>query len=398
MTNAIGAAWSVMGASHTHVALGFAWVSLFFVGASLSSPYRWLWLTPGLLLGLLFALGEYARGVILPSQVPWSGAIAWGGASAVAILFRRTGWLPWTEIEAPSRIDASTTDAAAPWLVGVSVGLIGVAFFAVDMLTGFFQSTHPGIHFAYECVELTATALGFGVVAWLLTDKFLFMRVRETIRVGEERERRFQVLGRLAAAVAHEVRNPLQVVRLIIDEQRHEVAGLRDHPLQPEFEASIERIDRAVDLVYRLARPESGEVECADLAVVVQESIAALTRTDRNRVHFAWEREPPRAIVASSRSALRIVVDNLLRNAAEATQAKGKVLLELLPDGGFCELRIRNPGSLSASTPVGERGLGLGVSISRQLATNCGGSIDFGESGGFVTCILRWPREAGGAA
>jgi membrane-associated PAP2 superfamily phosphatase/nitrogen-specific signal transduction histidine kinase len=387
------------GAPSVHAASGFAWMALHFVGASLGTRQRWLWTAPGLLLGLLFTLGEHARGAQMPSDAPWAIALAWCVASALALLFRRIGWLDWREVEPKAPDAARAIDVAAPWLVGATVGFCGVGFFAVDMLTHQFEATHPGVHILYEYVELTSTALGFGVVAWLLTDRFLAMRAREARRAGEERERRFQELGRLTAAVAHEVRNPLQSLRLIVDEQRHDVAGLREHPLQPELEASIERIDRAVDLVYRLARPESGALECADLAQVAREAIVALGRLDRNRVRFAWEHDPPRAVVAASRPGLRIVLDNLLRNAAQATPANGTVRLELEPHSSGWQLRIKNPGSLSATAPAGgERGLGLGVPISRQLATNAGGSIDIEEQGGFVTCTLRWPREAGGAA
>lgn len=398
--------WVVLGSPGAHAAAGFAWLALYFVGASLGKRPRWLWLLPGSLLGVLFALGQHVRGAHPPSSALWALATAWAVAAGVAWAFRRRGWLAWDETVPPAPAEPRPLDDAAPWLVAISVGCCGVAFFALDMLVGQFEGTNAGLHLAYEYVEFGVMALGSAVVAWLLTDKFRTMRARASRTLDEEREKRFQVLGRLAAAVAHEVRNPLQSLRLIVDEQRHDVPGLRDHPLQPEFESSIDRIDRAVDLVYRLARPESGGVECADLAQVARESIVALTRLERDRVKFAWVREPPPAVVASSRSGLRIVLDNLLRNALQATPPAGTVRLELEPHAASWQLRIRNPGSLRASkqgvphpdTPAGEKGLGLGVPISRQLALNAGGSIDFEEAGGIVTCTLRWPREAGGAA
>jgi len=230
----------------------------------------------------------------------------------------------------------------------------------------------------------------------LLADKISTMREREARRIDEEREKRFRVLGRMAASVAHEVRNPLQTVRLIVDEQRHEVVGLRDHPLQPEFEASLERIDRAVDLVYRLARPESGDAERTDLAQAAREAVVAQTRISGDRAKFAWEQEPPRAVVASSRTALRIVIDNLLRNAVEGSPPGGTVELGLAERGAWWALRIRNRGALGSGRDASERrlGLGLGVPISRQIATNAGGEIELAESEGHVICTLLWPREA----
>ncbi len=390
----------LIGSPGAHASSGFAWVSLYFVGASLSTRWRWLWLAPGLLLGLLFALGQHARGAHQPSHEPWSIAIAWIVASGVALAFRKLGWLDWREFDKPSGARAETKETAIPWLVGSSVAFGGIAFFATDLFTEQLEWKFPGLHSGFEVVELTVTALGLGIAAWLLADKILSMRARETRRLEEERERRFQVLGRMAASVAHEVRNPLQTVRLIVDEQRHEVAGLRDHPLQPEFESCLERIDRAVDLVYRLARPEGGEADSTDLAQAARESVVAITRISAGRVSFVWLREPPRAVVAASRSALRIVIDNLLRNAVEASPEGETVQLDLAPHDAHWALCIKNRGSLSrprAQTSP-ETGLGLGVPISRQIANNAGGAIELVESDGHVTCTLRWPRGAERAA
>ncbi len=389
--------WDTLGSPGAHASSGFAWVSLYFVGASLGARPRWLWLMPGMLLGLLFALGQHARGAHQPSHEPWSVAIAWLVACLLAASFRRVGWLDWQEQPtAAERHRAREVERAMPWLVGSSVAFCGIAFFAIDLVTEQMDRRFPEIHSVFEVVELTVTALGLGIGAWLLTEKILAMRAREERGLELERERRFQVLGRMVASVAHEVRNPLQTMRLIADEQRHEVVGLREHPLVPEFESCLERIDRAVDLVYRLARPEGGEPDTADLSVAARESVVALSRIFGDRVHFAWDREPPRAIVSASRAALRIVIDNLVRNAVEASPPGGTVNLSLRNQGDDWVLDIQNRGSLSAPKmyPARDGGLGLGVPISRQIASNAGGGIEMHESDGSVTCTLRWPRTA----
>ncbi len=387
--------WDVLGSPGAHASSGFAWMSLYFVGASLGTRYRWLWLSPGLLLGLLFALGQHARGAHQPSHEPWSIVVAWSVACALAVGFRKLGWLSWSEVDEPATLRPDAAEPAIPWLVGSSVAFCGIAFFATDMFTEQLESQFLGVHGRFEVLELGITTFGFGITAWLLADKFQSQRSREARRVEEERERRFQVLGRMAASVAHEVRNPLQTLRLIVDEQRHDVPGLRDHALQPEFESSLERIDRAVDLVYRLARPETGEPDHADLGQAARESVVALSRIAPGRVTFEWEHDPPAAVVASSRSALRIVIDNLLRNAAEASPPGETVRLDLAARNGYWTLRIQNRGSLRApaSAIPREPGLGLGVPISRQIAGNAGGSIDMDEADGKVTCTLNWPRK-----
>lgn len=392
--------WDVLGSPGAHASSGFAWMSLYFVGASLGTRRRWMWLSPGVILGLLFALGQHARGAHQPSHEPWSIVVAWGVASSFAVVFRRIGWLAWTEVPAPANTSAAgIREPALPWLIGSSAALGGLALFATDQFVSQTEVRFPRFHDGFEVVELSVMSLGLGIAAWLMADKIASQRAREARRVEEERERRFQVLGRMAASVAHEVRNPLQTMRLIVDEQRHEIPGLRDHALQAEFEACLERIDRAVELVYRLARPEGGEAERADIAEAARESIVALTRASAGKVSYAWERDPPPAVVASSRSALRIVIDNLLRNAAEASPPGATVTLDLAEKDATWALRIQNRGSLRAPPPAPGRtkGLGLGVPISRQIAANAGGTIDIAEGDGLVTCTLNWPRgrEAG---
>lgn len=98
-----GKTWSdIIGSPGAHAAGGFAWVSLYFVGASLGTRRRWLWLAPGILLGLVFSLTQHVRGAHPPSHEFWSLAIAWSVAVVVALWFRRRGWLEWTEIERAS--------------------------------------------------------------------------------------------------------------------------------------------------------------------------------------------------------------------------------------------------------------------------------------------------------
>lgn len=84
-----------------HAASGFAWCSLYFVGATLNTRRRWAWLVPGLVLGGLFALLQHVRGAHAPSHEPLSAALAWGVAAILAMLFRRLGWLKWSEREDP---------------------------------------------------------------------------------------------------------------------------------------------------------------------------------------------------------------------------------------------------------------------------------------------------------
>ncbi|MFN0009738.1 MAG: ATP-binding protein [Planctomycetota bacterium] len=384
-----------------HAASGFAWLSLYFVGAALSTRHRWLWLAPGLLLGGLFALGQHVRGAHQPSHEPLSAAIAWVVAAVVAVAFRRAGWLDWSERPRSRTVTTaldSFSERSLPWLASGSLALAGALFFAVDQVSGVLEGRIPEFHQAVEVVELMGTSLGVGITAWLLVDKIAAMRTRSLRKLREERERRLQMLGSLAASVAHEVRNPLHTLRLIIDEQRLEIPALDTHALRSEVEVSLERIDHAVELVYRLARPEFVESESGDLAETTRDAVAGLERIAPGRGRFEWGACPSRAPVAASRFDVRLVVDNLLRNAADASPRDRPVSLDLRFVDDTWELRIANEGALEARprSPDSPSGLGLGLAISRQIIEHAQGTLSVVQEAGIVHSTIRLPvlREA----
>ena len=82
-----------LGSPAAHAGGGFAWMSLYFVAVSMRRARPWLWILPGLLLGLLFAWTQHVRGAHVPSHNLWSIAIAWGIAGVMAEVFRHFGLL-----------------------------------------------------------------------------------------------------------------------------------------------------------------------------------------------------------------------------------------------------------------------------------------------------------------
>jgi signal transduction histidine kinase len=369
-----------------------------------------LWLAPGIVLGVLFGLTQHVRGAHVPSHNLWSIALAWGVAALLAAAFRRFGLLPWDEIGIAQRpvATAQVLEPGAtvePFLVGICGFLCGTAFFALDMMLDQSKGrVHEGFG-VFESIEWMLMGPGIGVTMFLLSDRIRIMREHAARRAIAEREDRFRLLGRMAASVAHEVRNPLHTMRLIVDEQKLEVPGLAEHPLQGELDASMDRINRAVDLVYRLARPEAGEGGSADLARAVRSSLEGFERALPVRPDYALQRWPESAHVNASDTGVRIVVDNLLRNAIEAAGPGKRITLDLAIDDGAWILQIVNPGHLTAALGKGDAldsekadGLGLGMAISRQIVAGAGGTIDLREERDNVRCTMRWPAaEARGA-
>lgn len=400
-----------LGSPAAHAASAFAWISLYFVAVSLSVARPWVWIVPGAALGLLFALTQHVRGAHVISHNLWSIAIAWSVAAGVASVFRRLGLLAYHDPVVASVRTTSTGRPASlrrgwqnlgvePWLVGACGFLGGTAFFAVDALFDQSEGRSESQFSPFEFSEWVLMGPGIGLMMFLVADRIRLMRERAARRVLAEHEDRLRLLGRMAASVAHEVRNPLHTLRLIVDEQKLDVPGLAEHPLQPELQACMERINRAVDLVYRLARPVAGEEGQADIVGAVRASLEDFERSLPVPPVRLLERWPERAEVNATPTGLRIVVDNLLRNAIEAAGLNARITLDLAAEDEDWVLRLKNPGRLAVHTGNGvleshkPDGLGLGMAISRQIVAGAGGSLDLREEDGLVCCTLRWPTAS----
>lgn len=380
-------------------ATGFAWMGLYFVGSTGGLVPRGVWLVPGLLLGLLLTAAQVVRGAHPPSSGFWSLTLAWTVAALLAAAFQR--WIGPGETgdraDAPAdgQDPSERAGLALSWLAGVSACLAGILFFSLDLVLDTLGPRVEAFLPAFEAVELAVMGLGLAAAAYFMAEHMRDARLRAAQRLADEREERFRVLGRMAASVAHEVRNPLHTLRLIVDEQCADIPALAQHALRPEIESSIERIDRAVDLVYRLARPEGDEDDASDLARVARESAAGIERATAGTTLFRRTGLTEPAPARGSRVGLGIVIDNLLRNAVNASPPGAEVEIDLQRRGDAWTLQIRNlcASSGAADGIEKERGLGLGLSISRQIASNAGGRIDLVASGEAVTCTLSWPAE-----
>jgi two-component system sporulation sensor kinase B len=290
------------------------------------------------------------------------------------------------------------------WLIAAVATLVGFIFFFYDDLL---DESHlsSGIHTVVEAVEFVLLGPGMGVLAFIFCE---YLRISQE-RLRSERERaqqqRFLLLGRIAASIAHEVRNPLHNIRLLIDELHHSGGMPADAPLCKRIEANLERINRAVELVYQLAKPAgmATPVEVGvDLAVLANEAVEA--ETARSGTPIARDVPATSTPVACPAAIVRIVLDNLLRNAAAGG---GGVQVEVRGSDAAWEAVVRNRGTLPAElladggdeplASAKEGGLGLGLFISRQLLRGVGGSLRLNQRGEMVEACLHLPSWSEGA-
>ena len=233
---------------------------------------------------------------------------------------------------------------------------------------------------------------------------------RALARAQEEQDRlgaelaqrdRLAALGRVVAGVAHEVRNPLASIKLRVD-----LGRLRsDTPPQLAKELlsvsdEVTRLDRLVAELLVVAGRRSGPRAATALGSLVEQRVGLLLpwATERKvRIEVSGA-----ASAALDGDAVARAVDNLVRNAVEASPPEGAVEVRVLDDDRAARVQVCDRGAGVDDARVHElfepffttkpEGTGLGLALSRAIAAAHGGTLTYARDDG-VTCFeLTFPR------
>ena len=201
------------------------------------------------------------------------------------------------------------------------------------------------------------------------------------------RSEQFATLGRIAARMAHEIRNPLAAISGAVDLlQGVAPQGSEDRRLMEIVTRETERLNALLTDLLDFARPREVVKVRTDLANLARETDAVFRRDpalEGRRLVVAVEVEPLWADVEPARVSQALW--NLLRNAAQATPPGGEVRLGLAREGGTAVFSVRDQGP---GVPAAERdrvfepffttkpsGSGIGLAVVRGVAELHGGAV-----------------------
>ncbi len=231
----------------------------------------------------------------------------------------------------------------------------------------------------------------------------------ESINTQLQVSERLAALGRITAGVAHEVKNPLNSMRLWLENLKESLPPEQDAGAQQAVQVldkEIDRLDAVVKRFLDFTRPVELKLEATDLAELLRE-VMRVAHPQLQKAGVEVEELLGNGIpeVWADRDLLKQAVLNLVLNAVEAMTSGGELRVELGRRGEMAEISVSDTGKgiptenqqkifqLFFTTRPGGSGIGLATTF--RIVQLHNGSIDFqSEAGRGTTFRIELPLAA----
>jgi PAS domain S-box-containing protein len=231
----------------------------------------------------------------------------------------------------------------------------------------------------------------------------------ESINTQLQVSERLAALGRITAGVAHEVKNPLNSMRLWLENLKESLPAEQDSATQQAVQVldkEIDRLDAVVKRFLDFTRPMDIRLEATQLADLLKEVLEiAQPQLQKANIQLAQLLPIDVPEVYVDRALLKQAVLNLVLNAAEAMPNGGQMRLVLSRRGEMAEITVGDTGKgispenrqkifqLFFTTRPG--GSGIGLASTFRIVQLLNGSIDFtSEVGRGTTFRIELPLAA----
>ena len=247
-----------------------------------------------------------------------------------------------------------------------------------------------GIDSVPRRVGVSVEVIGEGEARMGTLVKFKDLESRERIGTQLQVSERLANLGRITAGVAHEVKNPLNSMRIWLENLKASLPDVDGLPLQAVrvLDSEIDRLDSVVKRFLDFTRPPEMHQEESNLKEILEE-VLVVERPELEKANIKLEARLASdvPIVLVDKPLLRQGLINLLINAIEAMPGGGQLFVSLRRRGEMAEIEIQDAGrgialehrqrifQLFFTTRPGGSGIGLASTFRTVQLHN--GSIEF---------------------
>ncbi|HEX8472516.1 MAG TPA: ATP-binding protein [Pyrinomonadaceae bacterium] len=223
------------------------------------------------------------------------------------------------------------------------------------------------------------------------------------MRLGHARElesrvnqmERSAVIGRLASAIAHEIRNPLNYINLTLDHLRTslapEDAAKREKVgrLTDNLKTEVQRINKRISEFLSYTRPSELNLRPLDLHAAVVDALSLVeVQASESGIETRVEQQTPLPVVEGDADSLRSVFTNLIINGLQAIEGNGeggRLTITLSAADGHARVAVADTGKGIAPEHLPQifepyfstkdTGTGLGLAIVKKAIEDHGGAI-----------------------
>ena len=307
----------------------------------------------------------------------------------------------------------------ATWVIGVSGGLTvclgsGLLWLLFQRILIPLQSLvtdarlfngtlHPSLDHSQPDEIRTVDAVFRGLMSDMTDTRSSLERSRSRLLAAEK----LAAVGKLAASVAHEIRNPLTAMKMWLFSVQESVAGNPDlrHKLEIISEETT-RLDHIVRDFLEFARPPAPQRRAGPIDAVIAQTLELLAVSlEENHIKIVQELAPDLPAVMADPDQLRQVLINLLNNAAEAMTGGGEIRIVATvqrdaEDRRMVVVRVRDSGGgmdeevrSRAFEPFfsdKENGTGLGLCIAARIMAAHDGLLALESSSPQGTTFAVW--------
>jgi len=269
---------------------------------------------------------------------------------------------------------------------GVAYGTLCLAFVQHWIMQ---PEDQVGVKYATTWGELIYPLLvnGLAILVVALLAGYLAERLRlaggalvEATQRAESAER-LAMLGRLAAGLAHEIRNPLGSISGSVEMLAESPAlSADDKKLCEIVRAEVLRLNNLVTDMLDLSKQRAPEASAVDVARLAQEVVALAGRSERSGtgdVRVTYDGPTAPTLARCDASQMRQVLWNLVRNAVQASGAGRTVTVKVIPQRSEVVLRVDDEGPglseearariFDAFYTTRSHGVGIGLAVVKRI-------------------------------